>query len=608
MPGIAGIISKEYTPDIGPSVKQMSQSMIHDRSCTSGSHVDEQLGFAIAWVSSLGTFSACMPVWNEEHNICLVFSGEDFADEDELARLRTQGHVFDPDNASYLVHLYEEYGVKFLEKLNGGFCGFIADLREMKLLLFNDRYGINRVYYHENDRGIFFASEAKALLKLLPELRQLDPAGLGEFFSCGCALQNRTLFSKVFLMPGGSVWSFSPSQSIKKESYFRKEVWEQQPTLSSDEYHQKLKETWARVVPRYFRGSQQMGLSLTGGVDSRMILAWTRCQPGSLSCYTFGGPYRESADVKVARELARICQQPFEIIPVNGEFLAEFPTLAEKTVYISDGAMDVTGAIDLYVQRRAREIAPVRVTGTNGGEILRRLVAFKPTGHGLSVLRGEVRESARKAVATYWQELQGNKLSFTAFKQTPWYMGAKFSVERSHLTLRMPYFDNDLVALSYQAPRELAESNEPALRVIAAGNPTLKTIGTDRGVTIRTIAGFIRPRHRFQQFTFKAEYAYDYGMPQGLAKLDHMLAPLHLEKVFLGWHKFHHFRIYYRDHLANYVREVLLDAKTRSRPYLQGNRLEEMVKGHLAGYRNYTLEFHKIISSELIQRQLLEIG
>jgi len=85
------------------------------------------------------------------------------------------------------------------------------------------------------------------------------------------------------------------------------------------------------------------------------------------------------------------------------------------------------------------------------------------------------------------------------------------------------------------------------------------------------------------------------------------MAPLHLEKLFLGWHKFHHFRVYYRDQLAKYVREVLLDPQTRGRPYLQGNRLEEMVNGHLGGYRNYTLEFHKIISSELIQRQLLEI-
>src|SRR5947209_6886931 len=107
-----------------------------------------------------------MPVWNEKRDVCLVFSGEDFTDRSELEKLRARGHVFDLENASYLVHLYEEHGVKFLEKLNGGFCGVLADLREEKVLLFNDRYGLNRLYYHENDRGLFFASEAKALLKV----------------------------------------------------------------------------------------------------------------------------------------------------------------------------------------------------------------------------------------------------------------------------------------------------------------------------------------------------------------------------------------------------------------------------------------------------------
>jgi asparagine synthase (glutamine-hydrolysing) len=222
------------------------------------------------------------------------------------------------------------------------------------------------------------------------------------------------------------------------------------------------------------------------------------------------------------------------------------------------------------------------------------------------VLQGELQESARTAVQTYFDELRGDRLSFTAFKQTPWYMASKFSVERAYLTLRMPYFDNELVALSYQAPREIAESNTPALQLIADGNPSLQAIGTDRGLAFRAIPGLTQARHQVKQFTYKAEYAYDYGMPQWLARLDHMVAPLHLEKLWLGRHKFHHFRVYYRDHWAKYLREVLLDSRTRNRPYLRGHRLEEMVKGHLGGYRNYTLEFNKILSTELIQRQLIE--
>lgn len=606
MPGIVGIIQKKPYPEIGHVLDTMIRSMVHEASYKWGTYLEERLGLASGWICHEDTFSDCLPVWNERHDVCLIFTGEDFTDRAELEKLRSYGHVFDPDNASYLVHLYEEHGVEFLKKLNGGFCGVLTDLREQKVILFNDRYGVSRLYYYEDDQGWFFASEAKALLKILPALRKFDPISLGEFFSCGCALQNRTLFSGVSLLPGGSKWEFSPGQPVRKDSYFCKERWEQQPTLSPDVYYEKLQETWKRMLPRYFRGKQAIGLSLTGGVDSRMILAWSPRPPGGLPCYTFGGPYRDCADVKVAREVARICRQPHEVIPVETEFLRDFPSLAEKTVYISDGAMDVTGAIDLYVQKRAREIAPVRVTGTNGGEILRRLVAFKPTSHGQSVLQGDIKESARTATTTYLQELQGHKLSFTAFKQAPWYMGSKFSVERSHLTLRMPYFDNDLVALSYQAPMEIAESNEPALRLVADGSPALKAIGTDRGVAFRAIPGLMQARHQLQQFTFKAEYAYDYGMPQWLAKLDYMVAPLHLEKLFLGRHKFHHFRTYYRDYFAKYLRDILLDTRTRSRPYLQGNRLEEMVKGHLGGYRNYTLEFHKIISSELIQSQLIE--
>ena len=68
------------------------------------------------------------------------------------------------------------------------------------------------------------------------------------------------------------------------------------------------------------------------------------------------------------------------------------------------------------------------------------------------------------------------------------------------------------------------------------------------------------------------------GMPQWVAKADHLMAPLHLEKLFLGRHKFHHFRIWYRDKLGNYLKEVLLDPRSRSRsPW----HMEKMVKGHI---------------------------
>ncbi len=605
MPGIVGIVSQRPSEQYYALVKSMVKCLIHEPFYTDGTYINEELGLWSGWACHEGTFGDCLPIWNEKKDICLLFSGEDFADQADIDALRVRGHEFGSDDASYLVHLYEEMGYQFLEKLNGWFSGVLLDLREQKFILFNDRYGVNRLYYHEDSRGFYFSSEAKALLKILPGTRQLNLRSLGEVLCCEAVLENRSLFSGISLLPGGSSWVFSPGEPVKKKTYFKPEAWENQPELSEFDFYEKLKETWARILPRYFRGNQPVGLSLTGGVDSRMILACASRPPGTLPCYTWGGKYRDCADVKIARRSATICQQPHQTILVGVDFLSQFPDLAERAVYISDGTMDVTGSIDLYVQELARQIAPVRLSGVCGGEILRRLVMFKPDPPQEDFFDPELARSFRNAATTYASELQGHKLSFTSFKQAPWYMASKFTVERSQVTYRTPYFDNDLVALAYQTPAELL-NNKPALRLIADGNPALGRIGTDRGIAFRTIPGLTPILHGYQEFTFKAEYAYDYRMPQWLARLDHAFAPLHLERLFIGRHKFHHFRVWYRDELSRRLKEMLLDSEARSRAYLHAGSLERMLKDHMDGRRNYTFEIHKILTLELIQRELIE--
>jgi asparagine synthase (glutamine-hydrolysing) len=606
MPGIVGIIRPGSSSENQTVLGSMLKCMVHESFYASGTLIEEKLGLAVGWTSLQNSFSDCLPVWNEDRDICLIFSGEDFADPAVKDRLRVSGHVFKTDDASYLVHLYEELGPKFLERLNGWFSGVLLDLRHRKVILFNDRYGAHRIFYHESQHGVYFSSEAKSLLKVLPEVRSLDLKSVGEFLSCGSVLQNRTLFSRIALLPGASAWSFSPGRPVSKEAYFRKDQWENLPQLDVSDYYVKLKETWARIVPRYFGGKQAVGLSLTGGVDSRMILAWAPSAPGQLPCYTWGGSYRDCQDVTLSQRIAEICRQPHQTIPVAEDFLSRFPALAARAIYLSDGGMDVTGSIDLYVQQLARKIAPVRLGGVYGGEILRHLVMFKPVAQRQDFLDAEVSRSIAESFATYHGELRGNRLSFTAFKQAPWHMTGKFAIEGSQLMHRTPYFDNELVSLAYQSPPEATVTNEVSLRLIADGNPALKNMETDRALSFNSIPGLTRCLHAYQEFTFKAEYAYDYGMPQWLAKVDHVFAPLHFEKLFLGRHKFHHFRVWYRDRLAGYVKDVLLDARTRHRPYLRGQALEKMVLGHTKGHQNNTLEIHKMLALELVQRQLIE--
>jgi asparagine synthase (glutamine-hydrolysing) len=95
-------------------------------------------------------------------------------------------------------------------------------------------------------------------------------------------------------------------------------------------------------------------------------------------------------------------------------------------------------------------------------------------------------------------------------------------------------------------------------------------------------------------------------MPQWVAQVDHLFAPLHLERLWLGRHKVFHFRIWYRDQLANYVREMLLDPRSLARPYVNPTFVRHIVNAHLSGKRNYTIEIHRLLTLELLHRIFLE--
>lgn len=605
MPGITGIIAAGPHGTKPTAVEPMLNCMRHEPFYSSGELLELTVNSVVGWVCHQNSFSDCMPVWNEARDICLIFWGENFAEPSEIEALKSAGHPCDGSTAEYLVHLYEQCGMEFLQKSNGTFCGLLLDLRQRKAVVFNDRFGLGRLYYHDAKDGFFFSSEAKSLLKILPQLRRLDMASLGEFLSCGCALQNRTLFQGISLLPPGSAWTFRPGQKVEKDCYFRKDEWERLPQLSPEDYYQRLKETFTRILPPYFNGRQPVGLSLTGGLDSRMIIAAAPHNGHALPCYTFGGAYRDCEDVKVGREVANLCQRPHQVIKVDHRFFPEFLKEAQRCVYITDGAMDVSGSVGLFVNRKARDFGVVRMTGNYGSEILRLNVAFKPMPLDFSMLGPELAASARNAAATYAQERKGDVRSFIAFKQVPWHHFCRFAEENSQLTIRSPYLDNELVRLAYQAPPGLLLHKQLALRFCSDVKPALEGAPTDRGVLRRPA---IVPEKVYQVWKErwpKAEYYFDYGMPQWLAKADRLLSPLRLERFFLGQQKYYHFRTWYRHQLAPTVREVLLDPATLRRPYLNGRRVEQMVSAHTDGAGNYTLEIHKLLSIEFMERYLL---
>jgi asparagine synthase (glutamine-hydrolysing) len=213
----------------------------------------------------------------------------------------------------------------------------------------------------------------------------------------------------------------------------------------------------------------------------------------------------------------------------------------------------------------------------------------------------------RRVSETYDEERYAlTRQSFITFRQMPWFAHGRMASEQGQLTIRNPFLDNEFVKAAYRVPPELAESLEMALRIIADGNEMLSKFPIDRGYMLGGNPVAARIREKFQRFTFRAEYAYDYGMPPWLLKMDNALARLRLSRQFLGRHKFYHFRTWYRNELSQYVKDVLLDPRTLARPYLNGPRVEQIVKAHTTGAGNHTVEIHKLLTAELIQRQLIE--
>jgi len=601
LPGIVGFITDRPRAVAERELHEMLRSLCHESFYSKGTWIHEEQGIYVGWVARQGSFDDGMPLRNETGQVTLFFSGEEFPERGAASALKASGHAVEQDGPSYLVHRYEEE-LDFPKSLNGRFHGLVVDRERGTATLFNDRFGLQRVYYHEARDTFYFAAEAKAILKVRPELRNMDPRSLGEFIVCGCVLENRSLFTAIHVLPPGSAWVLREKKLEKKNSYFQPREWEEEEPLKPETYYANLRDVFVQNLPRYFNGNERVGVSLTGGLDSRIIMAWRKAPPGSLPCYTFGSMYRDNRDVQLARRVAQICGQQHQVITTGKDFLARFPHYAERTVYLTDGCVDLNRSPDLYVNEKVREIAPVRMVGTYGSEMLLHAVMFKAEQPATGLFERELESQIHAAQQTYDASRQVHPMTFVAFRQSPWHHFGVLGLEQTQVTVRSPYLDNDLVKTLYKAPGPVSVNQEARVRLIREGNPNLAELRTDRGIRGLNSA-FTRA---FHEFFFKAEYAYDYGMPQWVAQADHLFAPLHLERIWLGRHKVFHFRVWYRDDLANYVREMLLDSKSLARPYVNAESVRKVVNGHLKGNRNYTTEIHRLLTLELTHRLFLD--
>jgi asparagine synthase (glutamine-hydrolysing) len=602
MPGIAGIISSNSSDKCQNQLQSMIDCMKYESFYVSGNYCAPELGIYAGWIAIDGSFASRQVFSNERRDIALLLSGECLSDSpDSTKRGQSKDFSQQPSGRS-LIELYEKEGDRFFQRLNGLFSGLLIDKRQRQAFLFNDRYGIERLYACETSDGLYFASEAKALLRVLPECRVFDEKGVAQFLTFGCTLQWQTLFRGVQLLPGGSLWTIQKN-NIGKGSYFSPSIWESQAPLTETEFESQFKETFKRILPRYLGSTSRLGISLTGGLDTRMI---TACLPNNGTrplCYTFTGQTPTILDSRLADRIAAVCGMKHRNLQIGADFFSNFSGLADKTVYITDGCFGVLGAHEVYFNGQARQLAPVRLTGNFGSEVLRGMSTFKPIGLSRELFTQDISQMVDSCAAGL-KGANGHPISFAAFREIPWNLFGSLAAGRSQVTFRTPYLDNEIVALAFRVPDSLRNSSLVALNLVKENNPTLARIPTDRGRGGGSQGLAYILRRLFCDVTFKLDYIYSESLPNWLAPFDPLIGRLDAVGI-LGLHKFLRYRRWLRRELATYLKEALANARTRQMPYWNADFLERMANEHISGQRNYVREINAVLTLEGIDRLLL---
>jgi asparagine synthase (glutamine-hydrolysing) len=148
MPGIVGLITRIPKEQAVRQLHCMVETLLHESFYLSGMWVEESLGVYVGWIERESSFSHVMPLRSKRGEVVVVFSGEEYSKPGPTQSLKTRENELDASDPNYLVHLCED-DPSFPAGLNGRFHGLLIDRNRRTSTLFNDRYGMHRICYHE---------------------------------------------------------------------------------------------------------------------------------------------------------------------------------------------------------------------------------------------------------------------------------------------------------------------------------------------------------------------------------------------------------------------------------------------------------------------------
>jgi asparagine synthase (glutamine-hydrolysing) len=324
MCGIAAIVRRDESLVEAEDLRRMCSAIAHRGPDDAGFALldDRRIGLGHVRLSIVDLAGGHQPVYNEDHSVAVICNGEIY-DYPRLHRqLIRQGHRFrTASDTELLVHLYEEHGDEFIDRLNGEFAFILWDGRRGRLIAGKDPCGVKPLYYHATSRELLLCSEAKGIFALDRVDRKLSPRYLAGP-ALGIYLDDASAFENVRSLRPGHCLVVEKDGSFREIEYFRPRF-DVDESMSFSEATAAVKDRLTMAVGRRLAADVPVHAYLSGGIDSTIVCGLMAQAGADFTCFNVGfpgTPYDESAK---ARNIARHFGQEFETVPCNQELIAQ---------------------------------------------------------------------------------------------------------------------------------------------------------------------------------------------------------------------------------------------------------------------------------------------
>ncbi len=367
MCGIAGLVGQRHETVEAAEIHRMCQTIVHRGPDDEGIYAQGPVGLGMRRLSIIDLSSGRQPIHNEDESVWVVFNGEIYNFPELRRELEGRGHRFyTQSDTEVIVHLYEEMGADCVKKLRGMFAIALYDERTQSLLLARDRLGKKPLHYALHQGRLLFGSEIKAILAVAPELAEVNPEGLLQYFYFGFIPDPHTAFKQIHKLPPAHLMEYANGQ-IKIREYWDVPEYGTHPAISEQECLEELERRLEEAVRIRLISDVPLGALLSGGVDSSIIVAlMARVSSGPVKTFSIGFQAEQFNEA----EYARLVAQRFG---TNHHELVLDPNLEETLTFLSGMLEEPFGDASMlptyYVCRMARQHVTVALSGDGGDEL-----------------------------------------------------------------------------------------------------------------------------------------------------------------------------------------------------------------------------------------------